>query len=106
MLRQVDELVIRNAENLRWALLRGIDETFRTATAKLQSRLDEAVSATRSVIDESLSRRRAASHAIESDLDRLNRAGDLLSVLRQQIDGRRAPEGHSLTHRQGLIVSP
>jgi hypothetical protein len=91
MLRQVKELVIRNAENLRWALLRGIDETFRTATAKLQSRLDEAVSTTRSVIDESLSRRRDASHAIEIDLDRLNRTGDLSSVLRQQIDGRRAP---------------
>jgi GTP-binding protein EngB required for normal cell division len=89
ILRQVNELVIRNAENLRWALLRGTDDAFRAATASFQTRLDEAVRATRSVIDECLTRRRDASHAIEVDLDRLNRARDLLSVLRQKITVRR-----------------
>jgi hypothetical protein len=88
MLRQVNELVIRNAENLRWALLRGTDDAFRAATANFQARLDEAVRSTRSVIDECLTRRRDASYAIEVDLDRLNRTIDLLSVLRQQLTER------------------
>jgi hypothetical protein len=104
MLRQINELVIRNAENLRWAVIRGIDETFRMATAELQSQLDEAISATRSVIDKSLSRRRDASHAIEVDLDRFARTADLLSMLRQQIDGSALQKNNALTGRQGPIV--
>jgi hypothetical protein len=83
-LRQIDELIIRNAENLRWALLRGIDETFREAAANFQSQLDDAVRATRGVIDEALTRRRDASGATAAELDRLARAGDLLSVLLRQ----------------------
>ena len=92
MLRQIKELVVRNAENLRWALLRGSDEAFREAAANLQARLDDAVRATRGVIEESLLRRRDASNTIEADLDRLNRAGELLAMLHQQISGRRNPE--------------
>jgi hypothetical protein len=89
MLGQIKELVVRNAENLRWTLLRGVDEAFRQAAANLQARLDDAVSATRGVIEESLMRRRDASNTIEADLERLNRAGELLSMLHQQISGRR-----------------
>jgi hypothetical protein len=92
MLRQIKELVVRNAENLRWALLRGIDEAFREAAANLQARLDDAVRATRGVIEESLLRRRDASNTIEADLDRLNRAGELLAMLHRQISGRRTPD--------------
>lgn len=85
---RIDELVLRNAENLRWALLRGIDETFREATATLQARIDEAESATRGVIEEALIRRRDASYAIDSDLERLNRANEVLSMLRRQLSGK------------------
>ena len=43
MIRQADELIVRNAENLRWAVLRGLDETFRKATAQFEKRLDETI---------------------------------------------------------------
>jgi Dynamin family len=90
LLGQIEELVMRNAENLRWALIRGIDEAFREAVANLQARLDEAMRATRGVIEEALTRRRDATSAIEADLERLNRAGEVLAMLRQQISSRPA----------------
>ena len=84
MLLQIEELVVRNAENLRWALLRGIDETFRQAFWSLQAAVDEAVRATRGVIDEALRRRSQESSAIEYDVERLNRTSELLVMLRRQ----------------------
>jgi hypothetical protein len=96
MLAQIDELVVRNSENLRWALLRGADETFRDATANLQARLDDAVQATRGVIEEALLRRRDASFAIDANLERLNLANETLAALRCQI-GKGHAEGSSVS---------
>jgi Dynamin family len=85
MLAGIDELVLRNGENLRWALLRATDETFRDAAAKLQARLDEAVKATLGVIEEALRRRRDASFAIDTELQRLDGADQTLTVLYHRI---------------------
>jgi hypothetical protein len=85
MLTKINDLIIRNAENLRWALLCGADETFREATANVQMRLDDAVAATQTVIHEALARRSEASLAIDADLGRLTHASTLLSALQQQI---------------------
>lgn len=94
--RQLKEVVIRNAENLRWALLRGTDEAFRAATANLQTRLEDALNGTRRVIDETLTRRGNATYAIEPELDRLAGAEELLSVLRRQVDEQRGVGGARL----------
>jgi len=78
LIEQTRELVLRNAENLRWSLLRGIDETFRNAGAALEQRLSEAVAATKGVIEDALRRRRDRSFASEGVLARLQEAkGDL-----------------------------
>lgn len=42
-----NELIVRNAENLRWAILRGIDETFRRAGLAFEDRLDDAIATAR-----------------------------------------------------------
>ena len=78
LIEQTRELVLRNAENLRWSLLRGIDETFRNAGAALEQRLSEAVAATKGVIEDALRRRQDRSFASEGVLARLQEAkGDL-----------------------------
>ena len=56
MVKLAEELIIRNAENLRWAILRGLDETFRKATAQFEDRLDEMIEATRGAIQDALAR--------------------------------------------------
>lgn len=85
MLGQIDELVVRNAENLRWALVRDIDETFRGAATSLLSQLDEALGATRGVIEEALQRRGDASYVINAEVKRLKHANQVLSGLSRQI---------------------
>jgi hypothetical protein len=89
LIRQAKELVLRNAENLRWAILRGIDETFRRASGTLEKRLDDAILATRGVIQEVLVRRRDSSFNVGADLFRLNRAIEMLSAIRDELGAQR-----------------
>ncbi len=87
MIRHADGLIVRNAENLRWAILRGLDDTFRKATAQFEERLDEAIRATRDVIRDALTRRRDQSFAIQPEIDRLVEASASIASLRQELHG-------------------
>jgi GTP-binding protein EngB required for normal cell division len=82
--RLADELIVRNAENLRWAVLLGLDETFRKATAQFEQRLDETITATRDVICDALARRQDQSYAIRPELDRLSHATEEMMALRDR----------------------
>jgi hypothetical protein len=87
VVRQTDELIVRNAENLRWAILRGLDDTFRKATPRFEQRLDDAMIATRGVIEDALGRRRGKSFEVEPEVDRLNRAIASLAEIRRELAG-------------------
>jgi len=87
ILKNMQELVMRNAENLRWAILRGIDETFRRAGARFDGQLDDAIKATRNVIGEALARRRDTSFAVEPEVIRLDRSIERLSEVRKSLAG-------------------
>lgn len=90
---QMQQLVVRNAENLRWAILRGMDDTFRIAGARLDERLDDAIKATRSVIAEVLTRRKERSATIEPEVDRLGQAVVQFSTLAEDLSA--VATGHS-----------
>ena len=85
ILQEADQLVVRNAENLRWAILRGLDDTFRKATTQFEQRLDQAIAATQGVIEDAVARRRDRSLAVGPEVDRLNGAIALLDGLRQEL---------------------
>jgi GTP-binding protein EngB required for normal cell division len=85
LISEANELIIRNAENLRWAILRGVDETFRRAGRTFEERLDDAIVATRGVIDEALVRRRGQSAVVDCDLNRLNCARSQLAKLQEEL---------------------
>ena len=82
-----DELIVRKAENLRWAILRGLDETFRKATVHFEDRLDETIEATRGVIRDALARRQDQSFAVRLELERLSAAEASLASLREELRG-------------------
>lgn len=84
-IRQAEELVIRNAENLRWAILRGLDETFRAATTRFEERLDQTITTTRNVIRDALARRHDRSFAIQPELNRLAAATTKLARLVEEV---------------------
>ena len=85
ILRQLDELILRNAENLRWAILRGIDETFRKASHKFEQHLDNAIATTNGVVREALERRQRNSSAVRDELGRLQKKGDVLVELQKKL---------------------
>jgi hypothetical protein len=87
IVEQANEMIIRNAENLRWAMLRGIDETFRAAATHFEDRLAEAIGATKRIIEEALARRRDRSFASEATLDRLDRSMDALALAQRAFSG-------------------
>jgi hypothetical protein len=81
MMKQVDDLVVRNAENLRWAVLQGIEQTMRQAVGRLDERLDQAISAIKAIIEEALARRQSQSIVVGTEISRLQRlAGELVSI--------------------------
>jgi hypothetical protein len=96
--RNADQLIIRNAENLRWALLRGFDETFRNAIGHLEERLDDAVDATQRVIQKTLVDRCDRSFAAEPEISRLE---GLLSPLAEMREALVRSGGGSLVY-EGL----
>jgi GTPase SAR1 family protein len=85
MIRRAEELIIRNGENLRWAIFRGLDDTFRKAAAQFEERLDEAISVTRNVIRDALAQRQDRSFAVQPELDRLAAATASLASLREEL---------------------
>jgi GTPase Era involved in 16S rRNA processing len=91
MMRQAEQLIVRNAENLRWAILRGLDETFRKAAAQLEEQLDQTVKGTRDIIGEALERRRERSSSVAPELDRLAAAAATLASLRHEFGGEQLP---------------
>lgn len=93
MVRLAEELIVRNAENLRWAILRGLDETFRKTTIQFEDRMDETIEATRGVIRDALARRQDQSFAVQPELDRLAAATASLASLREELQGGRADGG-------------
>jgi hypothetical protein len=84
---ETQELILRNAENLRWAILRRLDETFRAATTHLELRLGEAIMATKGVIEDALARRRDRSFLAEPVLNRFHQSVEALNSSRAAILG-------------------
>jgi hypothetical protein len=82
LIKQAEELLVRNGENLRWAILRGLDETFRKATARFEERLG----ATRDVIQDAFRRRRSQSLSLQPELDRLAGAATSLAEIRHELE--------------------
>ena len=71
MTQMAGDLVVRNGENLRWAIVRGLDDLFRKATTEFEERLEEAMRTTRNVIAEALAQRQVQFFAVQPQLDRI-----------------------------------
>ncbi|MGB6534410.1 MAG: dynamin family protein [Xanthobacteraceae bacterium] len=87
IVKETNELIVHNAENLRWAILRGLDETFRTTSSRLDERFGEAIAATEGVIRETLERRRDHASTVQLVLERLDRSRRDIAEARQLLVG-------------------
>ena len=78
---EVETLVTRNVENIRWATLRNLDDAFRRFSSTLDERLTETAEATRGAMRATQLRRERSEDTIQLELERLeNKAADLMSI--------------------------
>lgn len=78
IVKKLDDLIVRNAENLRWAILRGIDESFRHLALYVDTQLSDALKTTNGVVQEALVRRTSSAAATESEIAALQEQRDRL----------------------------
>ena len=88
---QAKELVQRNVENLRWATLQGLDDTYRRFTAMLEERLAAAVEATQGAVKAAVTQRFKASDRIDAELVDLRRISSNLAAIREDLARASAP---------------
>ena len=77
---EVDSLVARNIENLRWATLQNIDDTFRRFSVWFDDCLKEAIDATRGAIAAALEKSHQQAGQAEGELKRLRTAQDRIAA--------------------------
>ncbi len=82
---QIAALTQRNVENLRWAIRRGLDETFRRFSVQQDDHLANAVAVTKGVIESALKQRHAQADAAAGDLIHWRDAADRLAQLRCEL---------------------
>jgi Dynamin family len=82
---EVDELVERNVENLRWATLQNLDDAFRRFSGWFDDRLAETIGATRGAIEAALGKRREHADQAQDDLIRLRRAADWIAAAQREL---------------------
>ncbi len=71
LMKQVEDLVVHNVENLRWATLQNLDRAFRRFTSALDRRLAETIDATHGAVKTAVKRRQEHSNEIDDDLSML-----------------------------------
>jgi GTP-binding protein EngB required for normal cell division len=92
LVEQVEMLVRRNVENLRWATLQNINETFRRFGAQLDRELAEAIEATQGAIHAAHAKRRDSADSVGAEVARLNGVAAELRDLRTEIAALTAEE--------------
>lgn len=95
MLNQIDGLVLRNVENLRWATRQNIEDTFRRFGAYLDQRLAETIESTRGAIRTAYERRRQHADQIAMRAARLDAVIGQLNEIREEFSRHAASHPES-----------
>ncbi len=87
---EAEVLVTRNVENLRWAMVRNLDDAFRRFGAELDERMTMALGATKGAMEAALERRGQVANRIGPEivdrLDALRKLSDIQMALTKVID--------------------
>lgn len=81
--KEIEELVTTNVENLRWATLQNLDQTFRQFVAVLDEHLEQTITATQGAIERARSKRLEEGQNIVQELERLHSAFETFQALRE-----------------------
>jgi hypothetical protein len=88
LLEEIDAVVIRNVENLRWATRQNLEDTFRRFGAELDERLAMSFAATRGAMQKALEQRKQHTEQIDSEIEAkqtaLSRLAEIAETLAHQ----------------------
>jgi len=85
LLEEIDAVVIRNVENLRWATRQNLEDTFRRFGAELDERLAMSLDATRGAMKKALEQRKRHAEQVESDIEGSQRTLSKLTEIEQAL---------------------
>jgi hypothetical protein len=85
LVKQARELVVRNAENLRWSILRELDDGIRRISVELEDQVEFAVASVRGAITNAVAQKQSREIAVAPETERLNRT---LTRLKDAIGNR------------------
>ena len=81
----IETLVVRNVENIRWATLQNLDQAFRRYASVLDERLKATIEATRGAIQAAHLRRKERTETVQPELERLGQKGSELARLEESL---------------------
>jgi hypothetical protein len=88
LLEEIDAVVIRNVENLRWATRQNLEDTFRRFGAELDEQLAMSLAATRGAMQKALEQRKQHAEQIDSEIEAkqtaLSRLAEIAETLAHQ----------------------
>jgi GTP-binding protein EngB required for normal cell division len=88
LLKEIDAVLIRNVENLRWATIQNIEDAFRHFRSELDERLAMSLTATRGAMNAALCRRTLHSEAIEGEIAGGHAASATLLSIERELASR------------------
>jgi len=85
-MEQIDELVMQNVENLRWAVFQNLDQSFIRFRSELDRRFKQTLAATEGAVETALRKRKEHSEIISNELTRLESALMLLTEIKEAFE--------------------
>ncbi|MGD8366633.1 MAG: dynamin family protein [Desulfobacterales bacterium] len=84
-----DELVRRNVENIRWAMLQNLNVSFARFAARVRDRLAETVAATKGAMNAAHARKKAHGGNLEAEVARMADAIGVVAAMKADIAGQK-----------------
>jgi tRNA U34 5-carboxymethylaminomethyl modifying GTPase MnmE/TrmE len=85
---QVDDLVTRNVENLRWATLQNLNATFRQFSSGLNEQLALTLAATQGAIRTAWEKRQSQADTVAGEIDKYEEALERFAVLAEELSAQ------------------
>jgi hypothetical protein len=81
LVEEMESLVTRNVENIRWATRCNLDDAFRRCSSNLEERLTETADVTRAAMRAARLRRERSENTVQPEIQRLEKkAAELVSI--------------------------
>ncbi len=83
---QIDELVMQNVENLRWAVFQNIDHSFIRFRSELGRQFEQTLIATRGAIEAALKKRKEHSEIVADEITHLQESLRILTNIKDSLE--------------------